>query len=389
MNIQLIENVTSSFIHKFKKEPLLIFSPGRINLIGEHTDYNDGLVLPAAIDKGIVAAIQKSDLDVSTVYALNKDESIEFYLKNIKKDSNGSWKNYVLGVVAEIQKKGFILSPFNIVFAGDIPGGAGMSSSAALENSIVFGLNELFQLGLTKEEMVYISQKAKHNYVGVNCGIMDQYASIFGKKNRVLYLDCKTIDVIPLDINLEEHQIVLINTNIKHNLSESAYNDRRLACERVASLLNIKTLRDSLEEDLINKKEQILKEDYQKALYIIQENKRVFQASRAIQSNNIKQLGELMYEAHEGLKNMYKVSCEELDFLVAQTKDIPEILGARMVGGGFGGCTINLVKKDSKKSLNKIVLEYQLKFNIKPSIYFVEISDGVKLIKQEYLQKIV
>ena len=250
MSVQLINDVKSEFLKTFNIEPILVFSPGRINIIGEHTDYNGGFVFPAAVDKGIAAAIQKSDSGSCTAIALDLESTIEFELDTLKPSKEGSWENYVFGVVAEIQNRNKVVGDFNIIFKGNIPAGAGMSSSAALENSVVFGLNELFDLGLTKTEMILISQKAEHNYVGVNCGIMDQYASMFGIKNNALLLDCRTIESKAYEIDFKEHQLMLINTNVKHSLSDSAYNDRRSACESVAEILKIKTLREASEEDL-------------------------------------------------------------------------------------------------------------------------------------------
>lgn len=227
MNINLIHKIRTSFQQTFKTEPLMIFSPGRINIIGEHTDYNDGFVFPAAVNKGIVAAIGKSDSKSSIAFAADKKETLEFSLNQIKPLVQGSWQNYILGVVAEIQNRSKTIGNFNIVFGGDIPGGAGMSSSAALENSVVFGLNELFDLGLSKDDMILISQKAEHNYVGLKCGIMDQYASMFGIKNNALLLDCRTVKSKPFEIDFKAYELILINTNVKHSLSDSAYNDRR------------------------------------------------------------------------------------------------------------------------------------------------------------------
>lgn len=380
MNTELITYVRSSFFENFKLEPVLAYAPGRINIIGEHTDYNVGFVLPAAIDKGIVVAVQKSASKFCRVIALNKNETYEFSLDTINSIPNGGWRNYVLGVVAEILKKKKTLFSFNIVFAGDIPSGAGLSSSAALENGIAVALNEVFKLRFTKEELIYISQKAEHNYVGVKCGIMDQYASMFGKKSKVLLLDCKIVKAKPIEVNFDDYEIVLINTNIKHNLSESAYNARRSVCEKVALKLGVKALRDVDEKALMKIKKRISEDDYQKALYVIQENRRVLKAVSAIKDNNIKVLGRLLYKTHEGLKNKYKVSCDELDFLVEQTTDISHILGARMMGGGFGGCVINIIKKNSNEVLNQITEAYQTKFNIKPSVYYVKLNDGVKII---------
>ena len=383
MSATLIKDVKETFIKEFKTEPLLIFSPGRINIIGEHTDYNDGFVFPAAVNKGIAAAIQKTDANNSTAIALDLDSTIKFELDKIKPSKEGSWENYVFGVVAEIQNKNKVIGNFNIIFKGNIPGGAGMSSSAALENSVVFGLNELFDLGLTKHEMILISQKAEHNYVGVNCGIMDQYASMFGIKDHALHLDCRTVESNPYKIDFENHQLMLINTNVKHSLSDSAYNDRRSACESVSELLNIKALRDATEADLETVADKVTPANYQKALFVIQENNRTIKAAKAIEDNDLELLGALIYQSHEGLSNQYKVSCDELDFLVAQAKKNKHVLGARMMGGGFGGCTINLIDKSEAKAFAETASEaYKNEFNNECSVYFIELSEGTHIVKQ-------
>ncbi|MBP0904913.1 galactokinase [Mariniflexile gromovii] len=382
MNTALTKHVKDSFIKKFSTEPLLIFSPGRINIIGEHTDYNDGFVFPAAVDKGIIAAIQKNNTNTSTAYAIDMNESISFELDKLKPSSEGSWENYVLGVVAEIQNRNKVVGNFNIAFSGDIPSGSGMSSSAALENSVVFGLNELFNLGLSKTEMIFISQKAEHNYVGVNCGIMDQYASMFGIENHALLLDCRSIEAKPFKINFKEHELMLINTNVKHSLSDSAYNDRRSACENIASLLGIEALRDATEEDLLEIKDEVTPENYQKALYVIQENNRAIKASQAMLEGDLNTLGKLIYGSHEGLSKQYKVSCDELDFLVEQAKLNGQVLGARMMGGGFGGCTINLISTNAVEAFKTTVsIAYKEKFNKECSIYSVKLSNGTHVIK--------
>ena len=382
MNKKLVKKVKRSFEVQFKTKPLIVFSPGRINLIGEHTDYNDGFSFPAAINKGIALAISKSTLNVSRVYAINKEEIYEFTTENIKPLLDGGWKNYVLGVVAELQNLGKKLGNFNSVFAGNIPGGARMSSSAALENSFVYGLNDLFELGLTKNEMILVSQKAEHNFAGVKCGIMDQYASMFGVKKSALLLDCRTIESKPYKIDFKEYKLMLINTNVKHDLSESAYNDRREVCEKISSLLQISALRDASIEDLDELIGKISDEEYQKVLYIINENNRVKQFSEAINKNDIAALGDLLYQSHEGLSTKYKVSCEELDFLVDSAKECPNILGARMMGGGFGGCTINLVKKHEFKVFKKdISRKFRNKFKKECSVYSVKLSKGTKIVK--------
>ena len=382
MTPTLINNVKNTFIRTFKTVPILIFSPGRINIIGEHTDYNEGFVFPAAIDKGIVAAIQKSELDFSTAYALDLDSKVEFNLDKLKPLKEGPWENYVYGVVHEIQNKNKIIGNFNLVFKGNIPSGAGMSSSAALQNSIVFGLNELFDLQLSKHDMILISQKAEHNFVGVKCGIMDQYASMFGVKNHALLLDCRTIESQPYEIDFKDYQVMLINTNVKHSLSDTEYNDRRSACKSISKLLGVKALRDATEADLEKIIDKVTPANYQKALYVIQENSRTLKAAKAIEYGDLETLGSLIYQSHNGLSNQYKVSCHELDFLVIRAKANPYVLGARMMGGGFGGCTINLIAKTQAEAFaEKVSKAYNREFNKTCSVYFIELSEGTHLIK--------
>ena len=383
MNKKLVKQVKRSFKEQFKTKPLIVFSPGRINLIGEHTDYNDGFAFPAAINKGIAVAISKSDAKTSNVCALNKNEIYNFNTEIIKPLKDGGWRNYMLGVVAQLQLLGKQVGNFNAVFAGNIPGGAGMSSSAALENSFVYGLNKLFNLGLSKHDMILVSQKAEHNFAGVKCGIMDQYASMFGLKKSALLLDCRTIESQPYKIDFKDYKLMLINTNVKHDLSESEYNDRREVCERVSGLLHLDALRDASKEDLDRIKNDISDEDYQKALYVINENNRVKQFSEAIKKDDIQALGVLLYQSHEGLSTKYKVSCRELDFLVDRAKENPNVLGSRMMGGGFGGCTINLVKKDAFKTFKKeISKKFEAEFEYDCSVYTVKLSRGTHIVKK-------
>ncbi|MBD0831856.1 galactokinase [Aestuariibaculum sediminum] len=383
MNQSLINKVKQNFTTRFTTNPLLIFSPGRINIIGEHTDYNDGFVFPAAVNKGIVAAFEKSDSNTSSAHAIDFDETIKFSTDDISPLEKEHWGNYVLGVIAEIKKKKGDVGNFNVVFSGNIPAGSGMSSSAALENSIAFGLNSLFNLGLTKQEMILISQQAEHNYVGVKCGIMDQYASMFGIKDHALLLDCRSVEAKPFKIDFEDYELMLINTNVKHSLSDSAYNDRRSVCESISEMLNIKALRDATEADLETIKDKVSEENYQKALFVIQENQRAEQASKAMTDGDLKTLGELIYGSHNGLQHQYKVSCDELDYLVDQSKENDQILGARMMGGGFGGCTINLIAKSAVSDFKtKISKNYKNKFGKDCSIYSVELSDGTGLITE-------
>ena len=381
--------VYSTFTTRYSDTPLMIFSPGRLNIIGEHTDYNDGFVFPAAIDKGIYAGFGKSKGAMCTVYAIDMDEHYEFSLHQLEPLQNGGWRNYILGVIFEIQKLGKKVTPFHLVFGGDIPDGAGLSSSAALENAVVFGLNELNQLGLSKNEMILISQKAEHNFVGVKCGIMDQYASMFGQKDKALLLDCRSLTSVPFTLDLKDYQILLINTNVKHSLSDSAYNKRREVCENVASLLHVKALRDVNKNDLLSVKEHISEEDYQMALYVTEENNRVLQAGKAMEVDDMISLGRLLYQSHAGLQHQYKVSCDELDFLVDMAKKNNMISGARMMGGGFGGCTINFIKKDEVASFSReIAGAYREKFNRSCSFYEVALSEGTHLIHEHEYRKL-
>uniref|UniRef100_UPI004048B6A2 galactokinase n=1 Tax=Polaribacter sp. TaxID=1920175 RepID=UPI004048B6A2 len=384
MNLVLKDTISNLFTERFGLKPLLFFSPGRINLIGEHTDYNNGFVFPAAIDKGIYAAIEVSETEETQLLAFDLHEEFTLDLNKVKPLAIGSWQNYLLGVVSEIQKRGRTLKNFNFVFGGDIPNGAGLSSSAALENALVFGLNTLFELGFRKEEMIAISQKAEHHFVGVQCGIMDQYASMFGQAETAILLDCLDLSSTPFKINFKDYELLLINSNVKHSLSESAYNERRKVCEEISDLLGVESLRAVEESDLLACKNQLSEDSYQKGLYILQENKRVLHAGKVIESEDLKTLGKLLYESHAGLRFQYQVSCKELDFLVDATLDNEEILGARMMGGGFGGCTINIILKSAIASFSKkIQAAFYQEFKTACSIYKVSISQGTHLLKNE------
>ena len=384
MNHHLKERVQVAFINKFKIVPLLVFSPGRINFIGGHTDYNQGFVFPAAIDKGIYLAVAKTKASISTVVALDENENHQFVTEAVvSRVKDNSWKNYVLGVISEVRKTGKLIPNFNMVFSGDIPLGAGLSSSAALENSVIFALNELFNLEFTKKEMIIISQQAEHNFVGVKCGMMDQYASMFGEEYSALHLDCRTLNATSYSVEFKGYELVLINTNVKHSLAESAYNKRREVCEVVSTLLEVEALRDVTEEYLLTIRRKITEEDYQKALYVIQENERTLKAIVAIENSDIKTFGDLLFKSHKGLSKQYEVSCSELDFLVEKAQQSLAVIGARMMGGGFGGCTINIVKSSEKKSfLENIKQLYKQKFNRTCSVYEVALSNGTQIISK-------
>lgn len=381
MNTALIKDLRSAFKTRFSTDPLIVFAPGRLNLIGEHTDYNNGFVFPAAIDKGIYAAMSVSKTKESTMVAYDKNEADTLDLNDLKPLTNGDWRNYIIGVCAEIQKLGKELKPFHLVFTGDIPKGAGLSSSAALENSVVMGLNQIFDLKLSKTEMIGISQKAEHNFVGVQCGIMDQYASMFGQEDRALLLDCRSLESKAYQLNMQDYRLILINSNVSHNLVEAEYNDRRAVCEKVAQLLGVSTLRESTVEALETKKDQLLESEYQKALYIFEENQRVLDAGKHLSEDNLEGFGKILYAGHKGASTQFKISCDELDFLVDQTKTDSEILGSRMMGGGFGGCTINIVQKDYAETFSEQIQQaYIEKFEKECSVYQVKLGQGAHLI---------
>jgi len=381
MTDTLIERVKSEFAARFSTAYVLTQAPGRINLIGEHVDYNDGFVFPAAIDKHIVVAAGRSDEGFSRAVSLDLGQVCEFSLQDLQPLKDGGWRNYVLGIAAQLEQRG--LQDFNLVFAGNIPLGSGLSSSAALENSIVFALNELFRLGLERKEMALISQKAEHDFVGVKCGIMDQFASMFGKKDQFLLLDCRSLETEYFPISFEEHEILLINSNVHHELSESAYNDRRAACERVAVHMGKKALRDATEAELNAVKGQLDAGDYRKARFVIREIDRTQQAAVALRNGNWSILGSLLYASHEGLSGEYQVSCDELDFLVEEARKEDFILGARMMGGGFGGCTINLIRKGSASDfLERIREAYGDRFGTRFQEFVVNTSDGTQTISQ-------
>ncbi len=383
MDQLLIRNVRDHFLEQFRTTPLLVFSPGRINLIGEHTDYNKGYVFPAAIDLGIVLAIQKSNDPMCSAIAIDRSETFTYELSQLEAVANGGWQNYILGVVDEIQKKGKQIQPFDLVFGGDIPPGAGLSSSAAMENALVFGLNELFQLGLSKMEMILISQAAENNFAGVQCGIMDQYASMFGQKDSALLLDCNSLQSEVIPLKSKEYQLLLLNTNITHKLADSAYNERREVCSMVANYLGGISLRELDLQTLLDSRNQFTDEDFQKALFVFEENKRVIDAVTALKKNDLHKFGNLLFESHAGLQLQYKVSCPELDFLVDLAKKTEGVLGARMMGGGFGGCTLNLIKKNKVDSfIQRATEKYSSHFKIPLSAYVVVLSNGTLLISQ-------
>ena len=379
-------NIHSIFKEKFDTKPLLAKSPGRINLIGEHTDYNDGFVLPAAIDKYIYFAIAKNDTDTCNVYSYDFREFVSFPITQKEKINKG-WANYLIGIINEFQKHGKEIKGFDLVFGGNIPIGAGLSSSAALETGLAFVLNLIFDLNLDTLELIKLSQKAENNFVGVNCGIMDQFAAMKGKSNHVIKLDCRNLEYEYLPFEAKDYQLLLCNSNVKHNLVSSEYNKRRKQCEEGVKILSnkyqgIKKLRDVTLENLISCKEELGIDVFNKCSYVVEENQRLLNACNELKSNDLTSFGELMYQTHKGLREKYEVSCKELDFLVDLTKNFPEIPGSRMMGGGFGGCSINLIRKDFKQKFIQLTLkEYKAKFGIDAEFYDINIVDGTGIVE--------
>ena len=380
----MLEKIKQIFIEKYQEEPTIFRSPGRVNILGEHTDYNEGFVLPAAIDKSIYIAISKRADSTINLYAVDFDESITADIKNIQR-STTQWPNYILGVVDQLQKKGFSLTGFNVVIDGDVPIGAGLSSSAAVECATVFALNKIFELGLNRLSMVPLAQKAEHVFAGVNCGIMDQFASMFGKKDHVIKLDCRSLDYEYVPFKLDGYKIVLLNTNVKHNLASSEYNTRRQQCEEGVMLIAkhhpaVKSLRDVSLDMLRQYVEPVDPLIYQRCKYVVTENERLLGACEDLKRGDINALGKKMFETHHGLSYFYSVSCKELDFLVSYVSKIPAVAGARMMGGGFGGCTINLVKVDSIDQLiENISKAYEQEMDLPLTAYIAVIGNGTEL----------
>ena len=377
----MIDKLKLLFTEKFGSEPSIFRSPGRINILGEHTDYNEGFVLPAAIDKCIYVAITKRTDNLVKLYAGDFNESFETDTENIKPASI-QWPNYILGVVDQLQKKGHPVGGFNLVVDGDIPIGAGLSSSAAVECSVVFALNEIFELGLSRMQMVPLAQKAEHVFAGVNCGIMDQFASMFGKKDHAIKLDCRSLQYEYVPVNLAGYKIVLFNTNVKHNLASSEYNTRRKQCEDGVSIIvhnqpSVKSLRDVSMEMLKDYVKGVDPLIFKRCKYVIEENQRLLGACDDLKNGDFKALGKKMFETHRGLQYDYEVSCKELDFLVDFVKENEDVAGARMVGGGFGGCTINLIKENAvEKLVEEISVAYQKETGLTLSVYTVSIENG-------------
>lgn len=370
-----------------KGNSVIVRSPGRINLIGEHTDYNDGFVLPAAIDKAAyLSAAPRNDNQIH-LHSVDLKDTFITTVNTVAPSVNSSWPNYLLGVVAQFIKAGIKVNGFDAALTADIPMGAGLSSSAAVECAMAMVLNEIAKAKLDKLTLVKMSQKAEHEFAGVQCGIMDQFASMMGKKGHVIKLDCRSLEYEYEPFDIKGYKIVLFDTNVKHSLASSEYNVRRRQCEEGVAMIQqhhsgIKTLRDATVEML---DKYLLHADnivYQRCRYVVEENNRLLQACKDLEHGDIKSFGKKMFDTHQGLSKLYEVSCPELDFLVSYVTGNADVLGARMMGGGFGGCTINIVKEDAiEKLIEEAGKAYAEAMNKELKAYTAVIEDGTAVIK--------
>ena len=383
-----IEFVRSRFIKHFDGKTGNIYtSPGRINLIGEHTDYNGGFVFPGAVDKGIMAEVRPNGLKTVIAYSIDLKDKVEFKVDD-PEGPRATWARYIYGIVQEMRKLGVDVKGFNTAFAGDVPQGAGMSSSAALESCFAFALNDLFgDNKVSKWDLVLAGQATEHKYVGVNCGIMDQFASVFGQKGKLMRLECRSREFEYFPFNPVGYKLVLLNSKVKHELVGSPYNDRRKSCENVVKAIaaahpegHFETLRDCTWEQLDEVRATVGEEDYKRAHYVLGEKDRVLAVSEALEKGDYETVGQKMYETHEGLSKEYEVSCVELDYLNELAK-ANGVTGSRIMGGGFGGCTINLVKDELyDQFINDACEKFAAKFGHKPVVIPVVISDGSRKI---------
>ena len=383
---EISKSIADKFRNIYDARPLVIRSPGRVNIIGEHTDYNEGYVLPAAIDKAIYIAISKRDDELIRLFSAEFNDVFEGKLSTVEK-SEKHWANYILGIVNQLQIRGHELQGFNIVMGGDVPIGAGLSSSAAIECATAFALNELFHLNIDKLNLVKMAQLAEHSFAGVKVGIMDMFASMFGKKDSVIKLDCRSLDFEYVPLKMEGIKILLLNTNVKHSLASSEYNTRRQQCEKGVEYVKshfseVESLRDltiEMLDQFVAPKDEII---YRRCKYVVEENIRLLAGCDDLKKGDIAALGRKMFQTHNGLSKQYEVSCKELDFLVDHVKNNPAVFGARMMGGGFGGCTINLVKEEAINNIIKEVSEsYKSAMQKDISFYIAETEDGTTVME--------
>jgi galactokinase len=375
------KKVRKAFENEFGGTCRVFAAPGRINLIGEHTDYNEGFVLPASIDRRIYLAISPRIGSRVDLLAADLGEKASFDLSDEQAEIP-HWARYPFGVVKEFQKKGMHPGGFQAAFGGDIPTGAGLSSSAAIECAFAVALNTIFELNADKMTMARVGQSAEHNYAGVRCGIMDQFASLFGMKDQVMKLDCRSLEHSYYPLRLEGYELVLTDTRVKHSLASSAYNERRHQCETGVEVIRkqlpgIRSLRDVDAETLQSFRELMDKTVFRRCSYVIGENERVIKTCNALVNGDLELVGQLLYHSHQGLRDHYEVSCSELDLLVDTARKINGVQGSRMMGGGFGGCTISLVKSGEIMQFRQTTAKaFEKAFGRQPVFYEVNTGEG-------------
>lgn len=380
----VVKKIVDNYSNAFDERYIVVRSPGRVNIIGEHTDYNEGFVLPAAIDKAAFVAAGKRSDHLVKLYSVAFNESFEADITSLQPTNKG-WPNYVLGVADQLVKGGYPIKGFNLVLDADVPIGAGLSSSAAVECATAMALDNLFNLNIPKKELALLAQKAEHTFAGVMCGIMDQFASLFGKKNHVIKLDCRSLEYEYKPFKLDGYSILLLNTNVEHSLASSEYNVRRSQCEEGVAIIKekhpqVNSLRD-VTPDMLQLIKGVNAEMFRRCKYVVEENIRLLTACEDLAHGNLEALGKKMFETHHGLSTEYNVSCKELDFLVDAVNHNPAVLGARMMGGGFGGCTINLVKNDAIDELvKKVAPVYEEKMGKELTPYIASVEDGTSLV---------
>src|SRR6056297_1564745 len=385
MNKSLLTKKYEANFNDTKQDAGYFFAPGRVNLIGEHTDYNNGFVLPMAIDRRIYAYVQLRDDNNINIYSIDLDRFFTTNTKTLAFNEDNSWSNYIIGVVSELQKEEYHPQGFNMVFTGDIPQGAGLSSSAALEVVTVYGLAELNNFEIRPVKKALIAQSAENNFVGVECGIMDQYISCLGEKDKALLIDCESYDYNKVPIKNKNYQFLIIDSKVQRGLVDSEYNLRRKQCNNVVNYFNknfeeeITSLRDININELFRYEDKLNETDYKRATHVLTENRRVLDFADSLEDGNYEKAGKLMYASHLSLKNEYEVSCDELDYLVDKALETKGVLGARMTGAGFGGCTVNLIEKKYKSEIiNHIKNMYKDEFDKEPDFYVSRPESGAK-----------
>ena len=381
----MIKSIERLFVEKYGKQPVVIAAPGRVNLIGEHTDYNQGFVLPGAVDKKIYMGIRENHTNTINIYAKQFDDTFSFSLDEINPVKG--WPTYLLGVSFYMLQAGATVRGLDVVIDGDIPVGAGMSSSAALCSAFGCAINETFENGLSKMQIALIGQKTEHHFAELQCGIMDQFASMHGKAGNVMKLDCSNLEYEYIPFDFPDYRIVLINSMVSHSLASTEYNTRREQCEEGVSILqgvldkNVQSLRDVTLEELTAHKDKLSEVVYRRCSYILNENFRLLTGCELLRNNDLAGFGKLMYQSHEGLSKWYEVSCPELDFLEEKARNYQGVAGARMMGGGFGGCTINIVPVSILEQFNtSMSAAYEKQYNKKPEIYITQLDDGAGIL---------